>query len=43
MIKPCLTIRLISQIDAQASHSDPMIPYGMVIAQEIKVTLGITG
>jgi len=27
----------------QIGHSDPVIPYGTIIAQEIKVTLGITG
>jgi len=25
----------------QIGHSDPVIPYGTIIAQEIKVTLGI--
>jgi len=27
----------------QVGYSDPMIQNGMIIAQEIKVTLGITG
>jgi len=36
-----LTERLIGRSDTQVGYSDPVIHYGMVIAQEIKVTLGI--
>lgn len=38
-----MTERLIGQSDTQVGYSDPVIHNGMVIAQEIKVTLGITG
>ena len=38
-----LTARLISRADAKAGLSDPVIPYGRVIAHQIKGTLGITG
>ena len=43
MIKVCFTERLIDRSVTQVGHSDPMIQNGMIIAQEIKVTLGITG
>lgn len=46
MAKTCLTVRMIIRIEVCffiASHSDPMILKGKVIAQQIKVTLGITG
>lgn len=39
--KICLTDRLTSRSDTQVGHSDPVIRYGTVIAQGIKVTLGI--
>ena len=38
-----LTARLISRADAKAGSSDPVIPRGRVIAQQIKGTPGITG
>ena len=38
-----LTARLIGRADAKAGPSDPVIPSGRVIAQQIKGTLGITG
>ena len=38
-----LTARLISRADAKAGSSDPVIPCGRVIAQQIKGTPGITG
>ena len=41
--KTYLTERLINQSDMQIGYSDPVILNGMIIAQEIKVTLGITG
>ena len=43
MVEGCLTARLISRADAKAGHSDPVIPYGRVIAHQIKGTPGITG
>ena len=43
MVETCLTERLTSQSDTQVGHSDPVVHYGMAIAQGIKVTLGITG
>ena len=42
-VEGCLTARLISRADAKAGLSDPVIPYGRVIAHQIKGTLGITG
>ena len=42
-VKGCLTARPISRADAKAGPSDPVIPYGRVIAHQIKGTLGITG
>ena len=38
-----LTVRLTSRADTKVGQSDPVIPYGRVIAQRIKGTLGITG
>ena len=38
-----LTARLISRAGAKAGASDPVIPCGRVIAQQIKGTPGITG
>ena len=43
MAKACLTARSINRADAKAGLSDPVIPYGRVIAHQIKGTLGITG
>jgi Family of unknown function (DUF6467) len=43
MVETCLTERLTSRSDTQVGHSDPVVHYGMAIAQGIKVTLGITG
>ena len=42
-VEGCLTARPISRADAKAGPSDPVIPYGRVIAHQIKGTLGITG
>ena len=39
----CFTERLMDRSVTQVGYSDPMIQNGMIIAQEIKVTLGITG
>ena len=36
-------MRLISRTGAKAGLSDPVIPYGRVIAHQIKGTPGITG
>ena len=37
-----MTERLTSQSGTQVGYSDPVVHYGMAIAQGIKVTLGIT-
>ena len=42
-VEGCLTARLISRADAKAGLSDPVIPYGRVIAHQTKGTPGITG
>ena len=42
-VKGCLTVRLISRTGTKVGLSDPVIPYGRVIAHQIKGTLGITG
>jgi hypothetical protein len=42
-VEGCFTARLISRAGAKAGPSDPVIPYGRVIAHQIKGTLGITG
>ena len=42
-VEECLTERQIGQSDAKAGLSDPVIPSGRVIAQQIKGTTGITG
>ena len=42
-VEGCLTVRLISRADTKVGLSDPVIPYGRVIAHQIKGTLGITG
>ena len=42
-VEGCLTARLISRADTKVGPSDPVIPYGRVIAHQIKGTLGITG
>ena len=36
-------MRLTSRTETKVGPSDPVIPYGRVIAQRIKVTPGITG
>ena len=42
-VEGCLTARPISRADTKVGPSDPVIPYGRVIAHQIKGTLGITG
>ncbi len=42
-VEGCLTARLISRADTKVGLSDPVIPYGRIIAQQIKGTPGITG
>ena len=42
-VKGCLTVRPIGRTGAKAGLSDPAIPCGRVVAQQIKGTLGITG
>ena len=43
MVEGCLTARLIGRAETKVGLSDPVIPYGRVIAHQIKGTLGITG
>ena len=42
-VEGCLTARLIGRAETKVGLSDPVIPYGRVIAHQIKGTLGITG
>ena len=42
-VEGCLTARPISRAGVKAGQSDPVIPYGRVIAHQIKGTPGITG
>ena len=42
-VEGCLTARLISRADTKVGLSDPVIPYGRVIAHQTKGTPGITG
>jgi hypothetical protein len=42
-VQVCLTARLIGRAGAKAGPSDPAIPCGRVVAQQIKGTPGITG
>ena len=42
-VEGCLTARLTSRAETKVGLSDPVIPYGRVIAHQIKGTLGITG
>ena len=42
-VEGCLTARLISRAGTKVGLSDPVIPNGRVIAQQIKGTPGITG
>lgn len=41
--KVWLTVRSMDRTGAQAGPSDPAFPYGRDAANEMKVTLGITG
>ena len=42
-VKRCLTAREISRAGTKVGLSDPVVPYGRAIAQQIKGTPGITG
>ena len=42
-VEGCLTARLISRAGTKVGLSDPVVPYGRAIAQQIKGTPGITG
>ena len=42
-VEGCLTVRLISRAGTKVGLSDPVVPYGRAIAQQIKGTPGITG
>jgi len=39
----CLTVRQTCRAGTQVGYSDPVVHYGMAIAQRIKGTPGITG
>ena len=43
LVEGCLTARPMGRADTKVGQSDPVIPYGRVIAHQIKGTLGITG
>ena len=42
-VKGCLTARPISRAETKVGPSDPAVPNGRAVAQQIKGTLGITG
>jgi hypothetical protein len=42
-VEGCLTVRLISRTETKVGLSDPAVPNGRAVAQQIKGTLGITG
>ena len=42
-VEGCLTARLISRADTKVGLSDPAVPHGRAVAQQIKGTPGITG
>ena len=42
-VEGCLTARLISRAETKVGLSDPAVPDGRAVAQQIKGTLGITG
>ena len=43
MVEGCLTARPISRAETKVGLSDPAVPDGRAVAQQIKGTLGITG
>ena len=43
LVERCLTARPMGRADTKVGQSDPVIPYGRVIAHQTKGTLGITG
>ena len=42
-VEGCLTARLMSRAETKVGLSDPAVPDGRAVAQQIKGTLGITG
>ena len=42
-VEGCLTARLIRRAESKDGLSDPAVPNGRAVAQQIKGTLGITG
>ena len=42
-VEGCLTARLIGRAETKVGPSDPAVPNGRAVAQQIKGTLGITG
>ncbi len=43
LVEGCLSARPMGRADTKVGQSDPVIPYGRVIAHQTKGTLGITG
>ena len=42
-VEGCLTVRRICRTETKVGLSDPAVPNGRAVAQQIKGTLGITG
>ncbi len=42
MVQACLIVRLTSRTETKIGHSDPGVPCGRALAQQIKGTPGIT-
>ena len=42
-VEGCLTVRLMRRTETKVGLSDPAVPNGRAVAQQIKGTLGITG
>ncbi len=42
-VEGCLTARAITRAETKVGLSDPAVPNGRAVAQQIKGTLGITG
>ena len=42
-VEGCLTARLMNRAETKVGVSDPAVPNGRAVAQQIKGTLGITG
>ena len=42
-VEGCLTARVMARAETKVGLSDPAVPNGRAVAQQIKGTLGITG